>query len=230
MIKATRKPLEEISSSVKGYGRVLVLGCGGCTSVCLAGGQRESLELADDLALAARAAGSSQHQASATVERQCNPVFLGEIAGRIAECDCVLSTACGAGVQGLSDAYPTLPVFPALDTLFIGVDIDVGLYEERCRHCSSCMLAYSGGICPVTRCAKSLFNGPCGGTRADGGCEVGEGKSCAWLEIHDRLKAQGRLASILSLRPPMDWVDRGPAILVQRGYEERYATSKVATP
>ena len=46
MVKATRKPLEEIFGMVKGYQRVLVAGCGGCTSVCLAGGQRESLDLA----------------------------------------------------------------------------------------------------------------------------------------------------------------------------------------
>jgi ferredoxin len=223
MIKATRKPLEEIFSSVKDFGRVLVVGCGGCTSVCFAGGQRETLELAGELSEVARGSGGGQRFSCHTSERQCNPLFLSEIAERAEASDCLLSAACGAGVQLLSDTFPSRPVFPALNTLFVGVDVDVGLYEERCRHCASCMLAYTGGICPVTRCAKSLFNGPCGGTRADGDCEVGEGHPCAWVEIYDRLKAQGRLASILSIRPPMDWIDKGPATLVQRGFEGRYA-------
>ena len=50
MIKATRKSLEEIFTPTKGFNHVLVVGCGGCTSVCLAGGQRETLELADEAA------------------------------------------------------------------------------------------------------------------------------------------------------------------------------------
>jgi ferredoxin len=224
MIKATRKPLGEIHASVKGYSRVLVAGCGGCASVCLAGGLRETRELAEELDELARASGEGGSRAVLMAERQCNPVFVEEMAGRAPEGDCILSTACGAGVQLLADAFPSLPVFPALDTLFVGVDVDTGLYEERCRHCGSCMLGYTGGICPVTRCAKSLFNGPCGGMRMDGGCEVGNGLPCAWVAIHERLKAQGRLAGILALRPPMEWIDRGPAVLVQRGFETRHAT------
>ena len=221
MIKARRKPLGEILSSIGDYERVLVAGCGGCASVCLAGGLAETDELAAELAEEAR--GGARRLRSTVIERQCNPLFLEEIAREASRSDCILSLACGAGVQHLADRFPALPVFPALDTLFVGVDIEVGLYEERCRHCGTCMLAYTGGICPVTRCAKSLFNGPCGGTRADGGCEVGEGRPCAWVEIHDRLKTQGRLANIIALRPPSEWIDKGPASLVQRGFEERSA-------
>jgi ferredoxin len=217
MIKARRKPLGEILSSIEGYRRVLVAGCGGCVSVCLAGGLPETDELAAELAEATR--GQPREPRASVIERQCNPLFVEELAREVGECDCILSLACGAGVQHLADRFPALPVFPALDTLFVGVDIEAGLYEERCRHCGTCMLAYTGGICPVTRCAKSLFNGPCGGTRADGSCEVGEGRHCAWVEIHDRLAAQGRLASIIAIRPPMEWIDRGPASLVQRGFE-----------
>jgi ferredoxin len=225
MVKATRKPLQEIFDSVKGYHRVLVVGCGGCTSVCLAGGQRETLELADELRDAARQAQVPHGYECFTTERQCNPEFLDEIAERVKNSDCLLSTACGAGVQHLADAYPAVPVLPALDTLFVGVDVDVGHYEERCRQCGRCMLGYTGGICPVTRCSKSLFNGPCGGTRADGECEVGDGVRCAWHDIYDRLKAQGRLKSILDIRPAMEWTDKGPATLVQRGFQGRSPTT-----
>jgi hypothetical protein len=75
----------------------------------------------------------------------------------------------------------------------------------------------------VTRCSKGVLNGPCGGTQEDGSCELGDGIHCAWHDIYDRLKAQGRLSNILVVRPPMDWVDRGPRTLVQKGFEARYA-------
>lgn len=222
MVKATRKPLEEIFTAVKGYTRVLVAGCGGCTSVCLAGGQREAIEMADDLGVCARNARIPQVRSVVTIERQCNPEFLSDIAELAGNADCILSMACGAGVGLLADAYPAIPIFPALDTMFLGVDVDVGLYEERCRSCGECRLGDTGGICPVTRCSKSSLNGPCGGTRETGECELGEGRHCAWNDIYERLKGQGRLSNMLIVRPPMEWVDKGPRTMVQRGFAERY--------
>src|SRR5271169_6282419 len=109
MVKATRKPLEQIFEMVKGCKRVLVVGCGGCTSVCLAGGQREAIELADDLATCARAAQVPQQYDTFTVERSCNPEFLQDVEGRAENADCMISLACGAGAGLLADAYPSLP-------------------------------------------------------------------------------------------------------------------------
>jgi hypothetical protein len=223
MVKATRKPLEQVFEMVKGFPRVLVVGCGGCASVCLAGGQRDTIEMADDLESAARAANAPVRCTVVTTERQCNPELISEIAELAKNADCLLSMACGAGAGLLADTWPALPVFPALNTLFVGVDVDVGLYEERCRTCGDCRLGDTGGICPVTRCSKGSLNGPCGGTREDGTCELAEGRHCAWNDIYERLKAQGRLASMLIVRPPMEWVDKGPRTLAQRGYEQRYA-------
>ena len=220
MVKAIRKPLEEIVGLIGGRGKVLVAGCGGCVSVCLAGGQRETLELAAELRESARGAGVRIDTACVTVERQCDAQYLGELEHLVRECDCLLSMACGAGVQHLAEAYPSLPVFPAVNTVFVGIDRDVGFYEERCRTCGDCMLGYTGGICPVARCAKSIFNGPCGGTHTDGTCEVG-GVPCAWNAIHERLVRQGRLEEILRFRPPMGWIDKGPGAFVQRGCESR---------
>ena len=222
MVKATRKPLEQIFGMVKGYRRVLVVGCGGCASVCLAGGQRESIALADDLTTCARAGQAPQQYDVATVERQCNPEFLEELESRVPDADCLISLACGAGAGLMADAFPGIPAFPGLDTLFVGVDRDIGYYEERCRSCGTCLLGDTGGICPVTRCSKGLLNGPCGGTREDGSCELAGGIHCAWHDIHDRLKGQGRLSQMLIVRPPMEWVDHGPRVLVQKGYEDRY--------
>jgi len=231
MVKAARKPLEEIFDMILTYKKarkprdflqVLTVGCGGCTSVCLAGGQREVLALNEELTAMARNQKVPVRFLSSTIERQCNPQFLDEIEDLVRDCDCLLSCACGAGVQHLADRYQDKPTFPALDTLFLGVDIDTGLYEERCRTCKKCVLGLTGGICPLSRCSKGVLNGPCGGTRADGECELGDGLSCAWNSIYERLKDQGRENEILEIRLPMDWQEKGQGVLVQRGFEARY--------
>jgi hypothetical protein len=127
-----------------------------------------------------------------------------------------------AGAQFLAEKYESKPVFPALNTMFIGLDRDIALYQERCRTCGNCKLGFTGGICPVTCCSKSLFNGPCGGTNFDGSCEVSKDIPCAWNMIYERLKAQKRLDNIFSIHPPMDWIDKGPGSFVQSGFEKRY--------
>jgi hypothetical protein len=74
----------------------------------------------------------------------------------------------------------------------------------------------------VTRCAKSLFNGPCGGTRAGGFCEVDKTVACAWFEIYERLKKQGRLELIRKVRPARDWVNQTRRTVIQDAYKARY--------
>jgi hypothetical protein len=69
----------------------------------------------------------------------------------------------------------------------------------------------------VTRCAKRLFNGPCGGSTA-GKCEIGKEVDCAWQLIINRLKALDRLEDFETLAPLKDWSkDRagGPRRLVR---------------
>jgi hypothetical protein len=100
--------------------------------------------------------------------------------------------ACGAGVQFLADRYPVKPVFPALNTVFVGVDRDIGWFEENCRTCRECVLGETGGICPVTRCARVSSTAPVE-EPLEGKCEVSKDTPCAWFEIHKRLKEQNRL-------------------------------------
>lgn len=222
MIKAKRKPLEEIYDLIKNCKHILCIGCGGCASVCLAGGQRETLMLKQDLSHMFKQNGKSAKFTVFVTERQCSPEYVSDIEDMAKDCDCLVSTACGAGVQLLAERYSSKPVFPALNTLFIGLDRITGLYQEKCRSCGDCQLGYTGGICPVTCCSKSLFNGPCGGTNIDGSCELGRDIPCAWNEIYMRLKAQNRVENILSIHPPMNWTDKGPGTLIQEGYENRY--------
>ena len=213
MVKATPKPMTEIEGYLEPYKNILILGCGGCTSVCLAGGQKEVYLMETNLALHFR--GAHQKKISGiTVERQCSGKYVTELADHAEKADSILSLACGAGVQLVAEIYPDKPVFPGLNTVAIGIDLDIGHYEERCRACGECVLAYTAGICPVTQCSKALFNGPCGGTNGNE-CEVGNGIKCAWHEIYTRLKSQHRLEDILALRPPMEWQNQVKRTVVQ---------------
>ncbi|NOY70344.1 MAG: hypothetical protein GXP53_12820 [Deltaproteobacteria bacterium] len=219
MVKGKRKPVEEIYSVISKYSKILIVGCGGCVSVCLAGGQKEVFELIEDLKASG---GSAKQMDSYTVERQCNMTFLAELDDMADAYDCIVSMACGAGVQYLAERFANIPVFPAINTIAIGVDREIGVYEEKCRACGQCVLSYTGGICPVTKCAKGLFNGPCGGTNS-GMCEINNQTPCAWHDIYTRLKDQGRLDDILKIQAPMQWQNQVQRTIVQDAYAERYA-------
>ncbi|MFH1156369.1 MAG: methylenetetrahydrofolate reductase C-terminal domain-containing protein [Pseudomonadota bacterium] len=217
MVKGKQKRLEEIMDSMRPHGRILIVGCGGCVSVCLAGGQKEVTVLRNEVQASFRAENQIKQIDGYTIERQCNEKFLQEL-DDMTGYDCMVSMACGAGVQYLAERFPDIPVYPALNTVAIGIDRQIGVYEERCRACGECVLAYTGGICPVTRCSKGLFNGPCGGTNR-GKCEISDQVPCAWQDIYERLSRQNRLDDILKLQEPMEWQNQIPRTLVQKGYE-----------
>ncbi|HMA87073.1 MAG TPA: methylenetetrahydrofolate reductase C-terminal domain-containing protein [Desulfosalsimonadaceae bacterium] len=225
MIVAKRKPFDEIKSLIQGYKKILVVGCGTCVAVCLTGGEKEVGVLAAELKLSQKSESEPADFDEATVQRQCDREFLDELDDIVPEYDALLSMACGAGIQFLAERFPDTPVFPAVDTTFIGVNQDVGWYEERCKACGSCVLGMTAGICPVTMCAKSLFNGPCGGTN-NGSCEIHKDQPCAWQMIYERLARQGRLDKIIAICPANDWRNQKPQTLIQPGYEERYGSAK----
>jgi ferredoxin len=222
MIVAERKPLEEIKEMIKSHKKALNVGCGGCTSICLSGGQREVDLLNDELRNAFKGNNPLPQIDGFTIERQCNADFFHELDEMMKSYDAILSMACGAGVQFVAERYPDKPVFPALNTIFVGVDRDIGWYEENCRACRDCVLGETAGICPVTRCAKSIFNGPCGGTSKDGKCEVSKDTPCAWFEIYERLKKQDRLANIIKLSVPREWRNQTRGSLIHEPYKKRY--------
>ena len=164
MIVAERKPIEKIEQMLEPYEKVLMVGCGMCVAVCMAGGEKEVQILAEQLRLKAKAGGRSIRIDEVTLTRQCDLEYLDQIEKVIDNYDAVMSTACGAGVQYLAERYDTKAVYPALNTRFIGVAEGAGVWTERCRACANCVLDQTGGVCPITICPKSLVNGPCGGT------------------------------------------------------------------
>ena len=225
MIVAKRKPFEEIRQLLKGYQRVLNVGCGTCVAVCLTGGEKEVAVLNAQLDMAGRLHGEPIELGSATVERQCDQEYLATLDDRVQDYDALISMACGVGIQFLAERFPQKPVFPAVDTTGLAVNQAVGHYQERCRSCGSCVLGLTGGVCPVTMCAKGLYNGPCGGTN-HGNCEISPDQPCAWYRIHERLSAQGRLACIMEISAPSDWLDQVPRTLIQPGYQKPEADPK----
>ncbi len=200
MIVAERKPIAKIVEMVAPYAKVLVVGCGSCVAVCLAGGEKEVQILAQELRLKVRSDGRNQAIDEVTLTRQCDKEYLEIIAARVKNYDVLLSTACGAGVQFLAECYDSLRVLPALDTRFIGVALGSGEWQQRCIACADCVLDQTGGICPKTMCAKGLVNGPCGGAH-HGKCEVDSETDCAWTLIYNRLKKLNRLDLMSGIAP-----------------------------
>lgn len=219
MIVAKRKPFDEIMELLKDHKKVLVVGCGTCVAVCLTGGEKEVAVLATELDMGRKLANNPIEIGSITLERQCDREYLEKLDGMVDQYDALISMACGVGIQFLAERFPNKPVLPAVDTCGLAVNQDVGWYEERCRSCGHCLLGLTGGICPVTMCAKGLYNGPCGGTNK-GSCEISMDQPCAWHMIHERLKAQGRLSAIRQIKPAEDWLDTKPRTLIQPGYKK----------
>ncbi len=217
MIVVQRKPLQEIVSAIQAFKKVLTVGCGTCAAVCLAGGAKEVSTLNWELSAALSLAGGTLELGAATVQRQCDQEFLAELDAEAEDYEALLSMACGVGIQFLAERYPDKPVLPAVDTSGMSGNRDVGWYEERCRGCGRCVLAYTAGICPVTMCAKGLFNGPCGGTNGQS-CEINPDQPCAWYQIYHRLSRQGRLENILKIQPSQEWYNQIPRKVVQPGY------------
>ncbi|MEM2899504.1 MAG: methylenetetrahydrofolate reductase C-terminal domain-containing protein [Thermoplasmata archaeon] len=217
MIIAERKKYENIEKMLKGRENILVVGCGGCVTVCLAGGQKEVEILAEMLRLGAKKRGIVREVTEATVERQCEREFVLMLADKVKDKDAIVSMACGVGVQFLCDIFPDLHVFPALDTKCAGAPFERGVWLEKCALCGDCVLDEFYGVCPIARCAKNLLNGPCGGSQ-NGKCEVDRTKECAWQLIYDRMKKFGHLDDLLKLREPKDWSysrDGGPRKVIK---------------
>ena len=204
MITGEQKPLEEVKNLVADYERVLVLGCGTCVTVCFAGGEKEVGILASSLRMATKIDGQERVFDEVTVQRQCEWEFLDAIKDEIESHDLILSMACGIGVQAIVERFPKAQAAPAINTTFLGLPEEHGLWTERCAACGNCVLDQTAGICPFARCAKSLLNGPCGGS-VEGKCELSPDISCAWQTIYDRLAAQGRLEEMDEIEPIKDW-------------------------
>lgn len=204
MIVADRKPLDEILDSIKDYKKIALMGCGGCVTICFSGGAKAVELLASQIKIARKRQGNEIEIIECTPERQCEYEFIDELKEELEQVEAVLSIACGVGVQAMTERHPETITIPGLNTKFMGYPIEHALWDERCAGCGDCVLEWTGGVCPIARCAKKLLNGPCGGS-ADGKCEVDKDTDCAWQLIYDRLKKLGKLDNLTIVREPKDW-------------------------
>lgn len=204
MIVASPKSITELKTIIAGHKKVLFVGCGTCVTVCLAGGEREVSICSYAVRMARKLDHSPIEINQITIERQCENEFLKELAEPASKVEAIVSFGCGAGVQAIAERFPDKPVYAGLNTQFLGVLEEQAIWTEKCLGCGNCMLAQFGGICPVTRCAKRLLNGPCGGSLQTR-CEVDSDRPCAWQLIYERLKNIGQLDRLEEVVPPKDW-------------------------
>jgi ferredoxin len=217
MIVAEQKSLDELKKLIDDAEKVLVVGCGTCVTVCFAGGSREAAIVSSSLRMSTKLDGNKKKVTDTTVQRQCEWEYLDQIQDQVKEADVVLSLGCGIGVQAVAEHFPETWVVPGLNTSFMGLPTEQGVWAERCAACGDCVLGLTGGICPIARCSKSLLNGPCGGSEA-GHCEISPEVDCAWQLIYERLTKMNKQQVLLDLQAPKNWQtsrDGGPRRIVR---------------
>jgi ferredoxin len=200
MMITTQKAKDEILSLLSPYGKIVIIGCGGCAATCQSGGSEQVKEW-EEKTLGGKVVGSI------ICEEPCDERLvrrdLRRLKKELVEAEAILVMACGLGVQTLVDVTGKV-CLPALDSQFYGKAERLGKFFERCQACGDCLLAETGGICFLTRCPKGLRNGPCEGM-VDGKCEVREELDCVWKAIYDRLQSLGQLERLSRIIDPEDW-------------------------
>ena len=190
-----QKPIDEIVNHLKPKEKVFVVGCANCAAKCHSGGEAETKRMAERLKrkninVAGWACGDP---GASLCKLSLTKKMLNELHGpETDKADSFLVLACGQGIHTVMDATDGAAVHPGCDTIFGGETMTEDFITEYCSLCGECIVEYTGGLCPVTLCAKSLLNGPCGGAK-DGKCEVGRNRDCGWHLIYNRMKSLGRL-------------------------------------
>jgi hypothetical protein len=225
LIISQKKPFEEILEDLEGDTKIVIIGCGECATATRTGGEPEVADMKAKLEEHGKEVVFTE-----IVHTGCHELDVKRIIRSAREktdqADAYLVLSCGAGTQACRAATDK-HVVPGCDPLFLG-NIQRSMdFMEKCSHCGACIIDDTGAICPITRCAKGLVNGPCGGT-SHGKCEVDPNMDCAWTLIFNQLKKEGRENKLTMLREPKEWnVVRHPAELVERGTDKQKMGSEV---
>jgi hypothetical protein len=222
MIGTKKKPLEEVLEALQAYQKIGIVGCDGCAKTCATGGSEQVEEMAKLL---------KEHGKRVVFDLAPNTTcnlsnvrsFISGLEGAIKKSEALLVLGCGGAVQVVrqftEECGFAVPVKSGLDTVGHMDTIAPGeLLLEQCSECGQCVLNETGGICPVTKCAKSLLNGPCGGSE-NGKCEVDSSRSCAWVLIYNRMKSIGEVDKLNVYVGPKDYskAARPRTLYVKRG-------------
>lgn len=204
MIVTEQKSFDEVIESLAGHEKVFIVGCGSCATAWHTGGEPEVKEMAAKLGEKGKKITGWVVVGEPCDERKSKKELSRTYKQQVADSDALLVMSCGAGVQTVALSGVNKPVYPALNSLYLARVERLTKSDERCILCGDCVLAWTGGICPVTICPKGLLNGPCGGSQ-DGRCEVDANKECAWVAIYERLQALGQEEKLLVYRSPKNY-------------------------
>ncbi len=204
MIITEQKPFQEIIDSLKGYTKIFLVGCGECATTCKSGGKEELLKMQQELEKQGKAILGTCIPDAPCVASQIK-TELAKNMKALREAEAILVLACGLGAQSVKENDRLgLAVLPACNTLFGAVMDAQGNFYEKCSLCGECVLDVTGGICPITLCAKGLLNGPCGGMDK-GKCEVDKDRDCAWVLIYKELEKRKKLDELKKVQAAKDF-------------------------
>ena len=206
MIVTKPKAIEEILK-VLGTGPVFLIGCSECATLCHTGGKDEVLTM-KELLENKKIPVSGYAVLDPACHLQNNKRMLKEYAKELDTAKKVLVLACGNGVQTVAENLADKQVLTGTDTLFLGEISHVIEFDKRCVLCGECVVDRFAGLCPVSRCPKSMINGPCGGS-SGGKCEINEELECVWDRIYKELKKRGNLQVLSAIQKPKDWSKSG---------------------
>lgn len=204
MIITKQKELKEILRYLGDEKKIFLIGCGECSTTCKTGGEDDIKKVKELLEKEGRVVTGYCVPTAPCVAAKVK-LELAKNRKTIESSDAILVLACGLGIQSVAENLRVdKKVHVGCDTLFMGAIDASGTFLEKCSACGDCILDLTGVICPITRCPKSLLNGPCGG-QDKGKCEVDKNKDCAWILIYNELKKQGKLHLLKENRPPKDY-------------------------
>jgi ferredoxin len=207
MIGTVKKPVEEVLGALEAVKKIGIVGCDGCAKACATGGTAQVEEMVRTMT-----AFGKEVVFHVTPERTCylskSRDAFAPLNGDLRNAEAILVLGCGGAVQIIRELTEevgmTIPIKSGLDSIgHMDTRIMGELALEQCRECGQCELNETGAICPMTKCAKSLLNGPCGGSQG-GKCEVDPERDCAWVLIYNRLKALGEIDRLRVCMPPKD--------------------------
>ena len=201
MLLSEQKPFEDILGYLEGEQSVFILGCNGCAQSSGSGGPVQVEEMKNRLTEAGKKVTGTK-----VIDFLCEKALVKSgLRGKIdavAAADSVLVMTCGVGIQAVAAAL-NKAVHPGCNTVNLGGSRGEWQGSERCYECGQCLLDYTGGICPLSACSKSLVSGACGGA-SNGKCELSPDKDCGWELIYNRLKEKGQLDKLKIVIDPLD--------------------------
>ncbi len=198
MLKSVWKSLDEIEASLAGKQKIAVISCGVCANLSGTGGAKGlktmrglAKKMGKDVLFTQCVIACCSHE----VMTQAKSMYLDPVAKK---CDALVMLSCAGGVKSAYLTRPGVPVVAALDSVGSAVitnDSDL-VATSLCSGCGQCVLTFTGGICPVSKCPSKRHYSPCKRSPVDGTeCAVDPSKECIWKEIEKR----GNLAALEEL-------------------------------